>query len=67
MLDYLGGDTGDGSVRWDVVEDDGAGADGRPLAYPDAGDYGRSGSDPGAFANVDVAAEGYVRSTLWPG
>ena len=53
-------------MKPDVVEDDGAGSDGCPLSYPDSGDYGRSGSYPGAFADVDVPAECGVGSTLWP-
>ena len=46
---------------WRYVADDcGSGGDRGPLAYLDAWDYCCSGTDPGAFADVDVAAEGRV-------
>lgn len=53
----FGRDAGDGGMGGYIVEDDGAGADGSPLAYLDAGYYCGSGSDPGPSTDVDVAAE----------
>lgn len=48
------------TVVWEREAGDygGPGCDNGPLPYLDAGEDCHSGSDPGAFADVDVAAEG---------